>query len=187
LGVATAASYAAAVGSGYLKLTGSHNVEISNPQSTDANVSFGARFTSPRLPYGRFVFDGYYARRYRNYYNAFFTLDNATRLRGYTANPEISNDLFGTGVIAHNLEFRTRPLQLFSTLLGGVLFHDVGDAFYELSDIHLKHSVGVGIRFLAPQIDRDVFRVDVGFPISPGEPLGEITVNAAFGQTFSPP
>lgn len=187
LGVNAGASYAAAVGTGYLKVAGSHNVEISDPETMNATVSLSGRFTSPRLPYGRFVLDAYYSRYYHNYYNAYFTLDNATRLRGYSAKPEINNDLFGTGVISHNLEFRTRPLQIFSTLLGAVLFHDVGDAFYELEDIKLKHSVGVGIRFLAPQIDRDVFRIDVGFPLSNGDPQSGITVNAAFGQAFSPP
>lgn len=187
LGLNAAASYAAAVGTGYVKVSGSHNVEISDPESTDAVVSFGARFTTPRLPYGRFVLDAYYARRYHNFYNSQFSLDNATRLRGYSAKPEINSDLFGTGVLSHNLEFRTRPLQLFSTLLGAVVFHDVGDAFYELEDIKLKHSVGVGIRFLAPQLDRDVFRLDVGFPLTNGDPQAGITVNAAFGQAFSPP
>jgi outer membrane translocation and assembly module TamA len=168
-------------------VTGSHAVEFSAPESTYASVSFGARFTTPRLPYGRFVFDAYYVRRYRNYYNTFFSLDNTTRLRGYTADPEINSDFFGDGVIAHNLEFRTRPLQLFSTLLGAVVFHDVGDAFYELDEIKLKHSVGVGIRFLAPQLDRDVFRIDVGFPLFSDDPQAGTTVNATFGQAFSPP
>jgi hypothetical protein len=187
LGLSARASYARPVGTGYVKVSGGHSVELSNIERTDAAVSFGARFTSPRLPYGRFVFDAYYVRRYHNYYNTYYTLDNATRLRGYTANALVNNDLFGTGIASYNLEFRTRPLQIFSTLLGGVLFHDVGDAFYELEDIKLKQSVGVGIRFLAPQLDRDVFRFDVGFPLENGDPQAGITVNAAFGQAFSPP
>lgn len=186
LGVNAGASYATAVGTGYLKVGGSNNVELSDARSMNASLSLSGRFTSPQLPYGRFVFDAYYSRIYHNFYNVSYSLDNATRLRGYTANPAL-DELFGTGVIAHNLEFRTRPLQIFSTLLGAVVFHDVGDAFYELDEIELKHSMGFGIRFLAPQLDRDVFRVDVGFPLSPGDAQAGITVNAAFGQAFSGP
>lgn len=187
LGVNISASYAAEVGTGYLKLEGSHDVELSTPGSTDASVTLRTRFTSPRLRFGRFVSDGYFTRTYRNYYRALYSLDNTTRLRGYRARPERSNDLFGTGVIAHNLEFRTRPLQIFSTLLGAVVFHDIGDAFYELSEIRLKQGAGVGIRFLAPQLDREVLRIDVGFPLTPGHEEGEVTINATFGQAFSVP
>jgi outer membrane translocation and assembly module TamA len=148
-----------------------------------ADVSLGSRFTSPRATFGRFVSSAYFSRVYHNYYRTFSSLDNTTRLRGYRARPEVSIDLFGTGTIGHNLEFRTRPLQIFSTLLGVVLFHDVGDAFYELSEIELKQSAGIGIRFLAPQLDRDVLRIDLGVPLS-SHPEGEITVNATFGQAF---
>jgi outer membrane translocation and assembly module TamA len=136
---------------------------------------------------GRFVSDAYFTNTYRNYSRLFFSLDNTTRLRGYRARPEISNDLFGTGMIAHNLEFRSRPFQIFSTLLGAALFHDIGDAFYDLSEIRLKQSAGFGIRFLAPQLDREVLRIDLGFPLPPRSVEGEFTVNAAFGQAFDVP
>jgi outer membrane translocation and assembly module TamA len=187
LGVNALASYALEVGTGYLKLEAGHNVELSTPESTDARITLRTRFTSPRMALGRFVSDAYFVNTYRNYSRLFFSLDNTTRLRGYRARPDISNDLFGTGVIAHNLEFRSRPLQIFSTLLGVAIFHDIGDAFYDLSEIHLKHSTGVGVRFLAPQLDRDVLRVDLGIPLPPRSAEGEFTINAAFGQAFDVP
>jgi hypothetical protein len=187
LGVNALASYALEVGTGYFKLEASHNVELSRPEATDASVTLGARFTSPRLAWGRFVSDAYFTNAYRNYSRLFYSLDNTSRLRGYRARPEISNDLFGTGVIAHNLEFRSRPLQIFSTLLGVALFHDIGDAFYDLSEIRLKQSAGFGIRFLAPQLDREVLRLDFGFPLPPRSEEAEFTINAAFGQAFTVP
>lgn len=187
LGVSALASYALEVGTGYLKLEAGHDVELATPETTDASVSLGARFTSPRLAWGRFVSDAYFFNGYRNYSRVFFSLDNTSRLRGFRARPEISDDLFGTGVIAHNLEFRSRPLQIFSTLLGVALFHDIGDAFYDISEIRLKQSAGFGIRFLAPQIDREVLRLDFGFPLTGGEREGEFTINAAFGQAFLVP
>jgi hypothetical protein len=187
LGVSALASYAMEVGTGYLKLEAGHDVELATPETTDASVSLGARFTSPRLAWGRFVSDAYFFNGYRNYSRVFFSLDNTSRLRGFRARPEISDDLYGTGVIAHNLEFRSRPLQIFSTLLGVALFHDIGDAFYDISEIRLKQSAGFGIRFLAPQIDREVLRLDFGFPLTGGNQEGEFTINAAFGQAFLVP
>jgi hypothetical protein len=187
LGIDALVSYAMEVGTGYLKLEARHNVELSSPESTDARITLGTRFTSPRMALGRFVSDAYFTNTYRNYSRLFFSLDNTTRLRGYRARPELSNDLFGTGMIAHNLEFRSRPFQIFSTLLGAALFHDIGDAFYDLSEIRLKQSAGFGIRFLAPQLDREVLRIDLGFPLPPRSVEGEFTVNAAFGQAFDVP
>lgn len=187
LGVNALASYALEVGTGYLKLEAGHNVELSSPESTDARITLGTRFTTPRMALGRFVSDFYFTNTYRNYSRLFFSLDNTTRLRGYRARPEISNDLFGNGMVAHNLEFRTRPIQIFSTLLGAAIFHDIGDAFYDLSEIRLKQSAGFGIRFLAPQLDREVLRIDLGFPLPPVSAEGEFTVNAAFGQAFDVP
>src|SRR5690606_21496748 len=122
------------------KLEAGHDVELSSPETTDASVTLAARFTSPRLAWGRFVSDAYFTNIYRNYTRVFYSLDNTSRLRGYRVRPELSDDLFGSGVIAHNLEFRSRPIQIFSTLLGVAVFHDVGDAFYDVSEIRLKHS-----------------------------------------------
>ena len=86
-----------------------------------------------------------------------------------------------------NLEFRTRPVQIVSVQLAAALFHDVGDAFDKWSDIRLRQGVGAGIRFLAPQLDRDVFRIDVGIPVPADSPDGETTVIATFGQAFGVP
>ena len=187
LGINAVASYAGEWGSGYWKVEATHDIELSSPEETDAVLSLRARLTTPRMGFGRFVFDSSFSRAYYNYNRTFYSLDNTSRLRGYRARPEISNDLFGTGFISHNTEFRTRPVQLFSTLLGAVVFHDIGDAFYELGEIKLKQGAGVGIRFLAPQLDRDVLRIDLGFPLPPRTPEGEMTLNVTFGQAFAVP
>jgi hypothetical protein len=187
LGMSFSASYAGQWGSGYWKLEGAHNVELSRPEDTDASVTLRGRLTTPHMAFGRFVLDGYFTRVYHNYQRTFYTLDNTSRLRGYRARPELSNDLFGTGIISQNIEFRTRPIQIFSTLLGAVVFYDIGDAFYELNEIELKQGAGFGIRFLAPQLDRDVLRIDVGVPLTPGTVEGEVTLNVTFGQAFGVP
>jgi hypothetical protein len=182
LGLDAVASYARPVGSGFFKLYALHSIELSSPEQTDAQLSLRFRFTSPRLPIGRFVYDAYFLDHYRNYRNLNQALGGTTRLRGYQSIAAVGDHYF-----ASNIEFRTRPLEIFSTQLGGVLFHDMGDAFDKFGEFQLKHGVGAGIRFLAPQLDRDVFRIDVGVPVPFDATGGETTVIATFGQAFLVP
>jgi outer membrane protein assembly factor BamA len=175
--------YATSVDTGYFKVEASHAIELSpRRQDTDAELSLALRFTSPRLGFGRFVYDVRLDDHYRNFLNLPVALDGTNRLRGYR-----SNSTIGPSWFASNLEFRTRPVQILSTQWAAVLFHDVGDAFRTFDEIELKQGVGFGLRFLAPQLDRDVFRFDVGFPMPSDAPGGEVTVIAAFGQAFSVP
>lgn len=182
LGIDAIASYALPVGSGFAKFTASNSVELSTPEQTDAQLGLAFRFTSPRIGLGRVVYDARLVDHYRNYRNTNLGLGGTTRLRGYQTTAAA-----GSHYLVSNLEFRTRPLELFSTQLAGVLFYDVGDAFDRFGDLELKHGVGGGIRFLAPQLDRDVFRVDVGLPLPLDAPRGEVSVIATFEQAFSVP
>jgi hypothetical protein len=182
LGLDAVASYARPVGSGFFKVYALHSLELSSPEQTDAQLSLRFRFTSPRLPIGRFVYDAYFLDHYRNYRNLNQALGGTTRLRGYQTIAAV-----GDHYLASNIEFRTRPLEIFSTQLGGVVFYDMGDAFDKFGDFQLKHGVGAGIRFLAPQLDRDVFRIDVGVPVPFDAIGGETTVIATFGQAFLVP
>ncbi len=182
LGLEATASYATQVRTGYLKVSASHFVEISRPQQTDATLSFALRLTSPRLPVGRFIYDARLIDHYRNYRNTNLGLGGTTRLRGYQTTAAV-----GSHYVVGNLEFRTRPVEIFSAQLAGVVFHDMGDAFDDFGELDFRHGVGAGLRFLAPQLDRDVFRLDVGVPVPFDAPGGETTVIATFGQAFSVP
>ncbi|HKO90106.1 MAG TPA: hypothetical protein VJU61_03075, partial [Polyangiaceae bacterium] len=182
LGVQASASYATSVDTGYLKGSASHSVELSNPDQTDALLSLALRFNSPRFALGRFIYDVRVVDHYLNYRNSSQALGGTDRLRGYRAAAVV-----GANAFVANLEFRTRPLQIFSTQLAAALFHDVGDAFDRWGDLQPLQGVGAGIRFLAPQLDRDVFRIDVGIPIPADAPGGETTVIATFGQAFGVP
>ena len=86
-----------------------------------------------------------------------------------------------------NFEFRSRPIEILSVEIGAALFYDVGDAFSDWDDLTLHHGVGGGLRFVFPQVQREVFRVDVGFPVGPHDPRGEATVVAQFYQAFTMP
>jgi hypothetical protein len=182
LGIQASVGYATSVDTGFFKLAASHAVELSARDDTDASLTLALRFTSPRLAFGRFVYDARLVDHYRNFLNSNVSLDGTNRLRGYRSNATI-----GASWLASNLEFRTRPLQILSTQLAAVVFHDVGDAFFEFDELELKQGVGFGLRFLAPQLDRDVFRFDVGFPVPSNARDGEVTFIAAFGQAFGVP
>jgi outer membrane translocation and assembly module TamA len=128
------------------------------------------------------VYDAYFLDHYRNFRNINQGLGGTTRLRGYQNIAAV-----GDHYLASNLEFRTRPLDILTTQLGAVAFYDMGDAFDTFGQLQLKHGVGAGIRFLAPQLDREVFRLDVGVPVPFDAPGGETTVIATFGQAFTAP
>jgi hypothetical protein len=63
----------------------------------------------------------------------------------------------------------------------------VGDAFDAFDEMHLKHSVGGGLRILFPQLDRTVFRLELAVPLNRNEPYAETTVLVQFRQAFPMP
>jgi len=182
LGLDAVASYARPIGTGFAKLSASNSVELSSIEQTDAQLSLALRFTSPRLGFGRLIYDARFVDHYYNYRNTNLALGGTTRLRGYQTTAAA-----GSHYVASNVELRTRPLEIFSAQLAGVLFYDVGDAFDTFDQLELMHGVGAGIRFLAPQLDRDVFRVDVAMPLPLDAPRGEVSVIATFKQAFAIP
>jgi hypothetical protein len=182
IGISSSLSYAMAVDTGYLKASASQLIELSKLNQTDARLSLALHFNSPRFLPGRFVYDVRLIDSYRNFQNGLQVLGGTGRLRGYQATA-----VSGRHAFISNLEFRSRPLQLWSAQLAGVLFHDMGDAFNRVRELHVLHGMGVGLRFLLPELDRDVFRVDLGFPVPASSPRGETSVMATFGQAFGTP
>ena len=179
LGLSASASYAVAVRGAYARLALGHDVQLSDPARTDASVDASFRFSSPHLALGRFVYQTTVIDHYRNYRRSPLGLGGTGRLRGYQATATSGEHYF-----ISNLEYRTVPVQIFSAQLGAVVFHDMGDTFGSFGDIDLLHGIGAGIRFVIPQLDRDVFRIDLGVPVPFDEPTGEVSVIATFGQAF---
>ena len=177
---------------------------------TDATFSTELRLVSPSLGFGRFVNDFEYRRRVARYLVGRLTLANTAGLRGYRLCPDpttVQDERFSSSAgcfvgdqsVNLNLEFRSTPLLFLSTLWGAVLFYDAGDAFDEwkappganaatLQQVfNPRAGAGVGLRVLIPQLDRSVFRVDLGFPLNPDDPRSEVTFIASFGQAgFAP-
>lgn len=101
-------------------------------------------------------------------------LGGSTGLRG--AYPE---EFSGRNMVLANVEYRARPIELWSNWLGLVLFYDVGSAFDAV--VKPTHTVGIGLRLLLPQLNKEVIRVDFGIVF--GGPIpGADRLNASWGQ-----
>lgn len=149
---------------------------------SDASVDISMRAMSPRLGFGRFIFDSSVYNRYRNFSNEKTFLGSDSRLRGYP-----TSFFSGKDFEVSNLEFRSKSVEILSCQIGGALFYDVGDAFNGFDHMRLYDSVGFGLRALFPQLDRVVFRFDVGFPLPrplPTDDLGNAIAPVAFTFAF---
>lgn len=190
-GTDASVSYTLASGGGVYRLTASSKLEMSGSEDefgaegaarsslADARVELQAHLVSPDVGLGRFVVGTAYLdnpqwRRVAPQVE----LGSFDRLRGYPPGWFSGRTLF-----VNNTEFRTRPVELFSTHLGGVAFWDVGGAADGANNIPIAHGVGVGLRVLLPQIDRQVFRIDLGVPVE-SAPFSKLTLTAGFRQVF---
>lgn len=181
------ASYTVRLGDGLARAYASGTVEANGRRVFDASIEGGLRLVSPKFVIGRLVVDGLVLERPANFLNARTSLGGGGRLRGYP-----SGAFIGENFLAYNVEFRTRALELWTIQTGAVLFYDTGAAFDRGQFPDLKHSVGVGLRVLFPQLDRSTFRLDWGFPLSKAPELGiekpfPGDVVFTFGQAFPMP
>jgi hypothetical protein len=188
------AQYTLGFGDGFARAAVSSSIEAQADGIADGSIDADLHFVTPSLGVGRVVLDGGVLNRYRNYLNRTSYLGGTGRLRGYP-----SNYYAGKDVVTYNAEFRSRPAEILSCQLGGAVFVDGGHAADGLNNLQPRHSVGAGLRILFPQLDRLVFRADIGFPLqdrtvrAPGG--GEVSnprvppfsVTVAFEQAFAVP
>lgn len=156
-------------------------VDMAQGRITDGSIQGTVRIATPRTAIGRMVVDAFVLDRYENYLRNLEGMGGAGRLRGFA-----TNQFIGGSAASINVEYRSRHIELFKSVeVGGVLFYDFGDAFDSWKDFSAKQDAGFGARILFPQLDRVVFRVDVGFPIAP-YPAGSspVTFFVTFDQAF---
>ncbi len=115
------------------------------------------------------------------------TLFDSGLVRGYP----LTNDV-GRNVFSANVEYRTEPLNILTAHVGGVVFYDAGSVFGAPTGdaagdfgFRYRHSVGLGLRALFPQFDRETLRVDFGIPLA-AEGRGALGTwfSFSFGQQF---
>jgi hypothetical protein len=184
VGTYAGAQYTVGLGDGFARINASSTIEAQADSIADGEVDANLHVVTPRLGFGRLVFDGGAMNRYRNYLNRTSFLGGDGRLRGYP-----SNYFSGKDLVAYNFEFRSRPVEILSCQLGAAAFFDAGHAANGMSNLRPRHSAGFGFRVLFPQLDRLVFRADVGFPFEDrGDPMVRpFSVTVAFEQAFAAP
>jgi len=170
-----AAQYTWAVRDGLFRVIFESDTQPETTRVADAFIRPTAHLVTPTIAgAGRIVLDGSWLWRWRNYLNQTEFLGNGDRLRGYP-----TNFIVGANLLTYNVEFRTRPVDIFSMEVGAVAFYDVGDAYGGVERFQPYQSVGAGLRGLIPWLDRTVFQLDFGFPV-------ERPVNPATGATIAP-
>jgi hypothetical protein len=187
-----AVQYTAPMRDGLARVFAIADNQLVNGRVSDGYINPGAHIATPMIAgVGRIVVHGALLYRYRNYLNVLESLGGDTQLRGYP-----TSFFLGKDVITYNVEARTRPLEILSCELAGVAFYDAGDAFYGFDGprrLVPYQSVGFGVRILFPQLDRIVFRADMGFPIerpidsATNRPIAPYAFLVTFAQAFSVP
>ena len=84
-----------------------------------------------------------------------FFVGGNTGLRGYAIGAFAGSSSF----VAH-VELRSLPIAVFSQRFGALLFYDAGDAASSFADLAPHHDVGVGLRWLIPQLNAYTLRID---------------------------
>jgi hypothetical protein len=90
----------------------------------------------------------------------FAVLGGATYLRGYP-----TNYFYGLSSWRTNFEIRTRPFYWSSAAMGAAAYLDAGDTFTTIQDFGIHASIGAGLRFLFPEFNRRVLRIDFATPL----------------------
>ena len=109
-------------------------------------------------------------------------LGGDTGLRGYNI-----GEFQGTVEVAGHAEIRSAPLAVHSQRFGVLVFYDVGDAANSYHGLLPHHDAGIGFRWLIPQLNSSVLRIDWAVPTQDGPHThaglpGRIT--AGFMQSF---
>jgi hypothetical protein len=168
-GLFSGLAYTLPVGNGIVRAVGTSLTEYANDGKHQAMLALGVRLVSPRFALGRLHFDAVLENRYRNYLRDRSFLGGDGRLRGYaSADTEVSGSQRGSDLAVMNLEFRSRGIEVLSFQCGLAAFYDVGSTAARFDSLAVKHSAGLGLRFLLPNFDRTVFRADWAFPLNPG-------------------
>lgn len=153
-------------------------------------LSFQFREISPSVGPFRLHLSALVQLRSRDLEQQRLTLGSDNGLRGFAPRA-----LQGGSLYRVNAEIRTKALSLWSIQAGGVLFYDGGDAPAVLngylrdgsfSSTTYRQDVGIGLRLGIPQFNREVIRLDLGFPLErpTDSQVYAPRFSAEFGQAF---
>lgn len=152
-------------------------------QLIDQHLSTLLYFASPPITHlGRIVVSATSDSVRADTYRTRFFLGGDTGLRGYQI-----GEFEGTTQLLAHVEVRSSSLAVASQRFGAVAFYDVGDSAASLGALVPRHDFGVGLRWLIPQLNSSVVRIDWAIPTQDGPYTraglpGRIT--AGFLQSF---
>jgi hypothetical protein len=151
-----ALSWAEAPGGGYGSIAVAGGARLKDGQFIDQVIGAKLFLAGPILGrFARLVAAGELDAVHNDTTGTIYLLGGSTGLRGY----EIG-DLQGTVQWVGHVELRSLPVAVFSQRVGGLLFYDVGDAANSFSQLTAFHDFGLGLRWLIPQLNPTVIRVD---------------------------
>jgi hypothetical protein len=96
-------------------------------------------------------------------YRTRFYLGGSSGLRGYQI-----GEYQGTSQAVAHAELRSAPLAVYSQRFGALVFYDVGDVAESFARLTPRHDVGIGFRWLIPQLATSVLRIDWAIPTEDG-------------------
>jgi hypothetical protein len=160
-------------GNGYLRFAGGASARLQDGDLIDGRFEAGFKLATPARFGGRLVARASAIALMDEQGNRFLTLGGRDGLRGYLINQFIGQTRF-----VANVEVRTLPVSIWFTRLGALAFWDIGhvagddgevrnpgDVIRTFRTMRPRHDVGVGIRFLIPQLSPLVYRFDWAFPL----------------------
>jgi hypothetical protein len=155
---------------------------------SDVTTSGEFRLVSGLTRAGRLVLRFSGVRLGRNESNVQVLLGGDTGLRGYP-NGFLQSERY----VMWNVEWRTTSLEVLRTRLGLVFFSDAVATLDDSRNMGYMAALGLGVRWMIPQLGTEVRALDVGFPLDPSrwQPLGTgpnrfplPVISITFGQVF---
>ncbi len=167
LGLAVSAGAAAAPAGGFLSVSASASARYryEDGRWIDQLGSAGFFAATPLIDrLVRVVVEAQVDSQRADTQNTPFTLGGSNGLRAYAI-----GEFLGTSMLRGHIEVRTAPISaIFSQRFGAVAFYDVGDAAPSFADLLLRNDVGIGLRWLIPQFNASVIRLDWAVPLQDG-------------------
>lgn len=146
---------------GLIRISGGPRTRWQEGVWSDHRVSATVRTASPMVGPVRFVARSRLSMRWEDTTNGQVSLGSDNGLRGYPSDHLID---FGANWFLTNFEVRTKPIEWRAVHIGGVAFYDMGSVFESFGEMRLTHGFGIGLRVLFPQLNRDPWTLDAGFP-----------------------
>jgi hypothetical protein len=183
MSMASTAAWAFGPGGGYGMLQLTASARLRDGDLIDQNLSAQIYAASPLVGrFARLVLSAQADAVRDDTFNTRYFLGGDTGMRGY-----IIGEFRGTSAVLGHAELRTVPLAVFSQRFGTLLFYDVGHAAPSFDQIYLRHDIGLGLRWLIPQLNASVIRIDWALPLVEGvvtQPGFPGRFSAGFQQVF---